>query len=365
MNIFSFFFYFLSSFSVFIWLSIWFAFLPCVMASQTTTPFPEIKFRVFSDFISSTFNSNISLATVLVVFFSLIENPEILNLHARQKNPQLSSEYSIVSSAWMHALCRQLMDHLPHDGFVRLFKKNEFSLKTWEDDLSRKLDGFAECLGLTPYRNGSFHKKLLPISQKSIQPEYIICPLEMECTNSDCCGCHLTMSTQKSDIPSVTLIKGSSIFKGVSVLTGKCKNCHTLYSAHLQSYKDSPDKTNHDRTEVLSNSARYLQIGRNMWTDRNFSSAVVKSMYSFHASSNTYCDYWNNMFGSSNPANRLKLGRKQVWQAFVQESIRTIASSDDVDFETPANISIDDLTEKAFYEPGNDGHITAAKNHSC
>jgi hypothetical protein len=58
-----------------------------------------------------------------MVFFSLIENPELLNLHAWQKNPQLSSKNSIVSSAWMHALCRQLKDHLPHDGFARLFKK--------------------------------------------------------------------------------------------------------------------------------------------------------------------------------------------------------------------------------------------------
>jgi hypothetical protein len=351
---------------VLIWPLVWFAFLPCVIASQPTTPFPEIKFSVFSNFISSTFNPNISLATVLVVFFSLIENPELLNLHARQKNPQLSSEKSIISSAWMRVLCRQLKDHLPDNGFVGLFKQNEFTSKTWEDDLSRKLDGFAECLGLTPYPNGSFHKKLLPISQKSIQPEYVICPLEMECTKSGCGGCHLSMTTKKSDIPIVTLIKETSIFKGVSVLTGQCKNCNTLYSAHLQSYKDDPqDKTNYDRTECLSNSARYLQIGRNMWADRNFSSTVVKSMYSFHASANTYCDYWNNTFGSSNPANKLKLGRKQVWQAFVQESIRTVASSDNVDFKTPANLSIDDLTEKAFYDLGNGGHIKAANDHSC
>src|ERR1700678_203409 len=74
-----------------------------------------------------------------------------------------------------------------------------------------------------------------------------------------------------------------------------------------------------------------------MWADRNFSDAVVKSMYSFHASANSYHDYWNSTFGSSNPANGLKLGRKQVWQAFVQESIRTVAFSDDVDFETRAN----------------------------
>ena len=349
-----------------IWLLVWLAFLPCVTASQPTTPFPEIKFSVFSNFISSTFNSNISLATILMVLFSLIENPELLNLHARQKNPQLSSENSIISSAWIRVLCRQLKDRLPDDGFVRLFKKNEFTSTTWEEDLSRKLDGFAECLGLTPYQNGSFHKKLLPISQKSIQPEYVICPLDMECTKSGCHNRHLAMSTKKSDIPIVTLIKGTSIFKGVSVLTGQCRNCHTLYSAHLQSYKDDPqDKTNHNRTEVLSNSARYLQIGRNLWADRNFSNAVVKIMYNFHASANSYCDYWNSTFGSSNPANRLKLGRKQVWQAFVQESVRTVASSDDVDFETPANISIDDLTEKAFYELGNDGRIKAANDHSC
>jgi hypothetical protein len=340
--------------------------MPCVTASQPTTPFPNIKFSVFSEFISSTFNSNISLATVLMVFFSLIENPELLNLHARQKNPQLSGENSMISSAWMRALCRQLKVNLPDNSFGRLFKKNEFSSENWEYDLSRKLDQFSECLGLTPYKNGSFHKKLLPISQKSIWPEYVICPLDMECTQYGCHGRHLSMSTKKSDIPIVTLIKGTSIFKGVSVLTGQCVNCHTLYSAHLQSYKDDiQDKTNHDRTEVLSNSARYLQIGRNIWADRNFSNAVVQSMYSFHASANTYCDYWNNTFGSSDPANRLKLGRKQVWQAFIQESIRTVALSDNVDFETPANLSIDDLTEKAFYELGNDGCFKAANDHSC
>ena len=366
MTVFSSFFCFLSTYLVLIWLLVWFAFLPCATASQPTTPFPEIKFSVFNKFISSTFNSNISLATVLMIFFTLVENPELLNLHARQKHPQLSSEKSIISSAWMRALCRQLKDHLPDEGFVRLFKKNEFTLETWEDDLSRKLDGFAECLGLTPYRKGLFRKKLLPISKKPIQPEYIICPLDMECTKSGCNSRHLSMSTKKSDIPIVTLIKGTSIFKGVSVLTGQCLGCHTLYSAHLQSYKDDlQDEINHDRTEVLSNSARYLQIGRNLWADRDFSSAVVKSMYSFHASANTYCDYWNNTFGSSNPANRLKLGRKQVWQAFVQESIRTVASSDDVDFKIPANLSIDDLTEKAFYELGNDGHMKVANDHSC
>ena len=118
MTVFSSFFCFLSTYLVLIWLLVWFAFLPCATASQPTTPFPEIKFSVFNKFISSTFNSNISLATVLMIFFTLVENPELLNLHARQKHPQLSSEKSIISSAWMRALCRQLKDHLPDEGFV-------------------------------------------------------------------------------------------------------------------------------------------------------------------------------------------------------------------------------------------------------
>ena len=76
----------------------------------------------------------------------------------------------------------------------------------------------------------------------------------MECTKPGCHGGHLSLSTKKSDIPKVTLIKMKSIFKGVSVLTGECINCHTLYSAHLQSFKDDPqDKNNHDRMEILPN----------------------------------------------------------------------------------------------------------------
>jgi hypothetical protein len=42
-----------------------------------------------------------------------------------------------------------------------------------------------------------------------------------------------------------------------------------------------------------------------------------------------------------------------------------VASSDDVDFETQANLSIDDITEKAFYELGNGGRMKAANGHSC
>ena len=71
---------------------------------------------------------------------------EDFNLHARQKNPQLSSENSIVSSAWMCALCRQLKDHVPGGGFARLFKKNKFTSETWEDTCPENLMGSQNAL---------------------------------------------------------------------------------------------------------------------------------------------------------------------------------------------------------------------------
>jgi len=90
-----------------IWLIIWLSFVPCVLATgSTTTPFPDISFQAFSQFILTTFNSEISLETVLLVFFSLVENPDLLNLHARQKHPSLQNENRIIASSWMKSLSR-------------------------------------------------------------------------------------------------------------------------------------------------------------------------------------------------------------------------------------------------------------------
>jgi len=56
--------------------------IPLVCAAPQTQPFPDIPFHNFSDFISKTFSSKVSLATVLLVLFSMTENPELLSLHA-------------------------------------------------------------------------------------------------------------------------------------------------------------------------------------------------------------------------------------------------------------------------------------------
>ena len=59
--------------------------LPTVVATSNMQSFPDITFKVFSNFVAQNFSSWVSLAKVLLVLFSLIENPDLLNLHGRQK----------------------------------------------------------------------------------------------------------------------------------------------------------------------------------------------------------------------------------------------------------------------------------------
>jgi ribosomal protein L31 len=262
----------------------------------------------------------------------------------------------------MKSVSRALDDQLKTTGtsITTLFQPNQYMANTSETDLAIKLDGFSELLGLTPYRQGVFHEKLQPISQKSIEPVQVICPIDMTCTTVSCKSRHIGVYTRQRDLPLVTLIKGSSIFKNVSVLTGECKKCHSFYYADHQTYLDEGT-----RREKFLNSPKYIQVGSNTWVDYIFSNALLNGMYSFHASANTYTQYWNNSFGSIDSTNIFKLSRRQIWQAFVQHSIRVVALSSDKTFETEPNTAIDDLTQHAFAVLGNNGEIPGAREHSC
>ena len=61
--------------------------MPFVSAAPQTQPFPDVPFKNFNTFIEDTFGSKISLATVLLILFSMIEISELLNLYARQQHP--------------------------------------------------------------------------------------------------------------------------------------------------------------------------------------------------------------------------------------------------------------------------------------
>jgi hypothetical protein len=65
-----------------------FAFLPIVAAVPDEGQFPNIPFKVFSQFVQENFSSRITLSQVLLVLFTITDNHDLLNLHARQQNPR-------------------------------------------------------------------------------------------------------------------------------------------------------------------------------------------------------------------------------------------------------------------------------------
>ena len=141
-------------------------------------------------------------------------------------------------------------------------------------------------------------------------------------------------------------------------MTGKCPLCDTRYSADRERFLD-PKDNNWKRLYI--NNARYLKVGQNLWVDRSFSKAVMNGMFSFHASSQAYTQFWNNSYGSTST----NITLRHVWQAFTQESIRTIAAESSHSIELIDNLPISEVTEKAYDILGHKGSINPATHHSC
>ncbi len=344
---------------------------PTVCASSESGAFPNVTFNVFSDFISKNFHKDIPLSTVFLIFFSLIENSDLLNLHARQKIKVLSDERNTKATGWMKCLSRTLYKQMSdQDKGVEemLFTSSELLQFTDEEKritpLTVKLDELAIALNLIPHKIAP-KTKLLPISQKEIQLVLVICPRSVICEDINCGPRSLVQGTKPRDIPKVTLIKGTAIYKDVPVLTGQCSKCTTLYSAdHERVVQNAVRK---ECTSVYLNSALYLKIGQSLWVDHIFSTAVLNAMYSFHASSSAYVEFWNNSFGSTDKENEYQITHRQVWQSFVQESVRTIASSihPSNNLELDSGVNINEVTAQPFNCLGQSGHIHSATGHTC
>ena len=163
------------------------------------------------------------------------------------------------------------------------------------------------------------------------------------------------------DIPEVALIKGTEIYKKSYVLTGLCPQCQTQYTADQECVVGQTGSFD----QVYLNSAVYLKVGQNIWVDRVFSSGVLNTMYNFHASANAYTDFWNNTFGELCKGKPIKISCRQVWQAFFQESIRTIADVSGCTLVLKDGLSIDEVTHEAFSKLGANGIILPVSQHSC
>ena len=209
-------------------------FLPGVTALSDKATFPDLPFKIFNKFIKENFAAEITLSQVLLVLFTLTENPDLLNLHARQKNPKYEGETHSSLTGWIKCLACGLEEKLGRDKDKLFYNQN---IGTMSDDditkgISKKIDAMANVLHLYPYNSqGHFKGKLKQISYNSIEAVYVICPNSFVCETTSCNPRSLLQNTRPRDIPRATLIKGSSIYKNVQVLTGTCPICQTLYVA--------------------------------------------------------------------------------------------------------------------------------------
>ena len=157
--------------------------LPVVSAAPSDDPFSGITFRAFSEFVEQNFSSRISLTTVLVVLFTMTNNSDVLNLHARQQHP-LGDERLQMSSGWLKALARALDGKLGQDT-GRLFKTAD-NLSNLNNDQSNsaiaiKLNSLYKLLDLSPYDNeGVFRQSRYKQVRKEIEPAYIIAPASIQ-----------------------------------------------------------------------------------------------------------------------------------------------------------------------------------------
>jgi len=332
-----------------------------VFAISAQSPFPNILFKEFSHAIESILGSKVTLATVLTVLFTLTDNPDCLNLHFRQQYPTESGENKVQVSGWIIALVNALVVQLGRKRSSTLFFEHEDANTLWENAnkkrrnnlIASKLETLANNLHLSPYdQNGRYRGKLHLVSHKKIEPALVICPISFVCGTLSCRPRSLVQISDHRDIALVTLIKGHTVHENVPILTGKCNQCATLYLADHERFQDLSSRSKPWK-RVYLNSANYMKIGQNFWVDRLFSASAVNAMYNFHASAAAYAEYWNNTFGTET----VSVSRAQIWQAFIQESIRVIAEESKIDVELNDGLSIKEVTVEAFSVLGENGII--------
>src|SRR5215510_10137277 len=128
-----------------------FAWLPIAAAHSDFDNFPNITFKVFSDFVQHQFGKDVSLATVLIVLFSLTSNPDLVGLHACQQYSKADKEIRQPLSGWLRALSEALWSQLG-DQAGTLLQSKESSSHAVTKALAGKLDGLSKVLQLDPYQ---------------------------------------------------------------------------------------------------------------------------------------------------------------------------------------------------------------------
>jgi hypothetical protein len=113
----------------FIWVVMGFVFLPIVTAVPDEGQFPNIPFKVFSQFVQENFSSRITLSQVFLVLFTITDNHDLLNLHARQQNPRYAGEIHSPMSVWLKCLAWALQESPAEDATKLITKRIYYQIK--------------------------------------------------------------------------------------------------------------------------------------------------------------------------------------------------------------------------------------------
>ena len=155
-----------------------------------SSSFPDIPFKLFAAFVGENFNTKVSLTTVLTVLFTLTNNSDLFNLHAHQQRHCFVEEQSQQISGWMKTLSYALKDKLG-GAADNLLKSTEHNAQLSHDKIittiGTKLNALSKLLKLDPYNDeGQLIAQLKPVSEKTIEPALVICPMVLECEISTC-----------------------------------------------------------------------------------------------------------------------------------------------------------------------------------
>jgi CxC5 like cysteine cluster associated with KDZ transposases len=206
------------------------ALLPTAHALPST-PFPDILFTNFSQLIQDEFGPDVTLTTVLTILLSLTSNPELLNLHARQQNPNpvCSGEIRQSVTGWMKAFVWSLQRKLGNaidDLFHTSEGLSEMSRGQRITAIGKKMDNVIHGLGLYPYnQHGRLRQWIGEVDNSSITPIRLLCPSNALCVTHDCQPRALHQDTREANVAHVTLVQGTQEFCDVAVLTARCPSC--------------------------------------------------------------------------------------------------------------------------------------------
>jgi len=202
----------------------------------STQDFPHITFAAFSKLILETFNADTKLDTVLIILFSILENPEIFNHHGRTKYHKHKSEYTISHNSWISGFSEILLGRLP-GGVKDVFGNDASFDRIGTSAMIIAVDKVATTLGYQSYTSdGKKLRTLKPVNLQKLQPIHMIVPKPSECQTETCEPYAIKRHTISRDIPQVTLLKGSEVIKYAYVLQGKCAHCNTIYAADRETF---------------------------------------------------------------------------------------------------------------------------------